>query len=139
MNSLLLFSISASTETTTRPGTVNIRAPPGQRHDLVSSLNRTNIDNYSARNPASDNGWSDMFGDVQTAGSTEQENIPPNFTLHRNDRTANENTEETVPMDTVQYQLPSTENIAQHRYFREQNSKVDRTGSIIFFLHVCSS
>jgi len=47
---LILFSLSASTETTTRPGTINIKIPPGRRHDLSLNINRTNIENYSARN-----------------------------------------------------------------------------------------
>lgn len=90
------------------------------------------MDNYSARNLTNDSDWSEMFGNSQMQVSTEQENIPP--IVNPNDRTINENSEDTIPMDTVQYQLPSTENIAQHCYFQEMNAKSFRTGSTSFFV-----
>ena len=39
-----------STETKEKPGAINIKIPPGRRHDLSLNINRTNIENYSARN-----------------------------------------------------------------------------------------
>jgi hypothetical protein len=71
-----------------------------------------------------------MFGAVSMQVPNQQENIPPNLVLNPNDKTINENTDETTPMDTVQYQLPSTENIVQHRhhYFHESSSNALRTG-----------
>jgi phosphoinositide-3-kinase regulatory subunit 4 len=123
-------NISATTETTTRPGIINIKIPPGRRYDLISSLNRNNNDNYSTRNLPNDSDWSEMFGTVPMQVPNQQENIPPNSISNPNDRTINENPEETTPMETVQYQLPSTENIAQHRhrYFHESSSNAIRTG-----------
>ena len=63
-------------------------------------------------------------------GPNQQENIPPNLTLNPNDKTINESNDETMIIDTQQYQLPSTENITQHRqqYFLEPASKTLRTG-----------
>ena len=74
-----------------------------------------------------------MFGTVPMQFQNQQENIPPSSSLNANDRTINENSEETAPMETVQYQLPSTENITQHRhrYFHESSSNAVRTGSIV--------
>ena len=131
------FSNSASTEATTRPGTINIKVPPGRRHDLVTGLNRTSIDNYLTRNLPNDNDWSEMFGDVRMQTSAEQENIPPITIANPNDRTINENTEENTPMDTVQYQLPSAENIDQHQHIclQESNSKTVRTSTSVCFDH----
>ena len=68
-----------------------------------------------------------MFGAVPMQNPIQQENLPPNS----NEKTINDNQEETVIMDTIPYQLPSTENIAQHRehYFPESSSsKSIRTG-----------
>jgi ligand-binding SRPBCC domain-containing protein len=72
-----------------------------------------------------------MFGAVTMSIPNQQENIPPNLVLNPNDKTINENNEETMVIDTVQYQLPSTENIAQHRhqYFIDQTTKAKRTGA----------
>ena len=53
--------MSATTETTTRPGTINIKSPPGRKHDLSLSINRTNIENYSARNINNDTVSSDYL------------------------------------------------------------------------------
>jgi hypothetical protein len=126
-----VFSASALTETTTRPGTINIKIPPGRRHDLSLSINRTNIDNYSARNINNDSDWSEMFGAVSIpAPPNQQENIPPNSQINPNDKTINENTDDAMLIDTIQYQLPSTENIAQHRQhcFQDPTTKTVRTG-----------
>ncbi|CAF0798186.1 unnamed protein product [Adineta steineri] len=120
-------STSVTTELKERPGTINIKIPPGRRHDLSLNINRTNIDNYSARNLNNDSSdWSEMFGAVTMQVSNQQENIPPNS----NDKTINENTDETMVVDTLQYQLPSTENITQHRQhcFVESTTKTIRTG-----------
>ncbi len=75
-----------------------------------------------------------MFGAVTMQVPNQQENIPPNLTLNPNDKTINENTDETMLIDTTQYQLPSTENITQHRqhYFLEATSKIIRTGFLFF-------
>jgi hypothetical protein len=82
-----------------------------------------------------------MFGTVPMQVQNQQENIPPNSSFNANDRTTNENPEETTPMETVQFQLPSTENIAQHRhrYFHESSSNSIRTGWIsrlLFLLEI---
>ena len=65
-----------------------------------------------------------MFGAVTM--QNQQENIPPNL----NDKTINENTDDAMLIDTVQYQLPSTENITQHRqyFFPDTSSKIARPG-----------
>ncbi|UJR33847.1 hypothetical protein I4U23_021270 [Adineta vaga] len=118
---------SASTEAVTRPGTIHINIPPGRRHDLSLNINRTNMENYPARNLNNDSSdWSEMFGAVTMQAPNQQENIPPNS----NDKTIQENTDEAMLVDTVQYQLPSTENITQHRqhYFIEPTTKILRTG-----------
>lgn len=64
----------------------------------------------------------------------QQENIPPTS----NDKIVQENTDETMLVDTVQYQLPSTENITQHRqqYFVEPMAKALRTGWTFVFSFV---
>lgn len=66
-------------------------------------------------------------------GPNQQENIPPNLTLNPNDKTINENNDEAMLIDTLQYQLPSTENITQHRqqYFLESASRTLRTGFLL--------
>lgn len=138
-----IFSSTASTETTTRPGTINIKVPPGRRHDLVTGLNRTTLDNYATRSLSNDNDWSEMFGAVPMQTSTEQENIPPITIANPNDRTIHENSEDNTPIDPVQYQLPSAENIDQHRHIclPESNSKIVRTSMKIclFFLLIIDS
>ncbi|CAF3347839.1 unnamed protein product [Rotaria sp. Silwood1] len=124
-------NISASTETTTRPGTVNIKTPPGRRLDLSLNINRTNNENYSTRNINNDaSDWSEMFGAVTMQIANQEENIPTNLTINSNDKTVNENNDEAMLIDTMQYQLPSTENITQHRphVFLEPASKIIRTG-----------
>ena len=77
-----------------------------------------------------------MFGAVTMQVPNQQENIPPNLTLNPNDKTINENNDETILMDTVQYQLPSTENITQHREysFPDAASKTKRTGFYLNFI-----
>ncbi|CAF3717218.1 unnamed protein product [Rotaria sordida] len=124
-------NISASTETTTRPGTVYIKTPPGRRLDLSLNINRTNNENYSTRNINNDaSDWSEMFGAVTMQIGNQEENIPTNLTINPNDKTINENNDEAMLIDTIQYQLPSTENITQHRphVFLEPSSKTIRTG-----------
>jgi len=108
--------------------------PPGRRHDLSLSINRTNIENYSARNINNDSEWSEMFGAVSMPVPTQQENISPNLIINSNDKTINENNDEVMLIDTPQYQLPSTENIAQHRQhcFYEPTLKTLRTGFVFF-------
>src|SRR5689334_22638075 len=103
---MFLFSISASTETTTRPGTINIKIPPGRRYDLSLNINRPNIENYSTKNINNDNDWSEMFGAVTMQVPNQQENIPPNLIINPNDKTINEHNEEVMLIDTIQYQLP---------------------------------
>jgi hypothetical protein len=72
-----------------------------------------------------------MFGaGTMQIPANQQENIPPNLTTNLNDRTINENNDDAMLIDTVQYQLPSTENITQHRqyFFPEATSKIARPG-----------
>jgi hypothetical protein len=72
-----------------------------------------------------------MFGAVSIpAPPNQQENIPPNSQINPNDKTINENTDDAMLIDTIQYQLPSTENIAQHRQhcFQDPTTKTVRTG-----------
>lgn len=75
-----------------------------------------------------------MFGAGPMQPSSEQENILPITIANPNDRTIQENNDETTPMETVQYQLPSIENIDQHRHmcFQDLNSKTVRTRTICF-------
>ncbi|CAF4213118.1 unnamed protein product, partial [Rotaria sp. Silwood2] len=122
---------SASTETTARPGTVYIKTPPGRRLDLSLNINRTNNENYSTRNINNDaSDWSEMFGAVTMQIANQEDNIPTSLTINPNDKTINENNDEAMLIDTMQYQLPSTENITQHRphVFLEPSSKIIRTG-----------
>ena len=105
--------------------------PPGRRHDLSLSINRTNIEHYSSRNINHDSDWSELFGAVpMQISNQQQENIPPNSIQNINDKTINENTDEAMIIDTIPYQLPSTENISQHlqHCYQEQTTKIIRTG-----------
>jgi hypothetical protein len=82
-----------------------------------------------------------MFGAVTIQVPSQQENIPPNLTTNPNDKTLNENNDEAMVIETIQYQLPSTENITQHRHkiFPEATSKTPRTGFSFLFLILNSS
>ncbi|CAF3736045.1 unnamed protein product [Rotaria magnacalcarata] len=124
-------NISASTESTTRPGTVNIKVLPVQRPDSNLNINRNGSENFSARNINNESSdWSEMFGGVTMQISNQVENLPSNLTVSSNDKTTNENNDENMLVDTAQYQLPSTENITQHRavLIRDPASKITRTG-----------
>lgn len=48
------FSNGASTETTSRPGTINIKMPLGRQYDLSLNTNRAALDNYVPRNVNND-------------------------------------------------------------------------------------
>ena len=80
-----------------------------------------------------------MYGAAPMQSSAEQENIPPITIANPNDRTIHENSDETTPMDTVQYQLPSKENIDQHEHicFQDANAKIVRTRTISSWTSHC--
>lgn len=71
-----------------------------------------------------------MFGGVPMQISNQEENVQSNLTSNSNEKILSENNDENMLIDTTQFQLPSTENIAQHRtvYTRDPTSKAIRTG-----------
>jgi len=79
-----------------------------------------------------------MFGAITMPVPNQQENLPTNLIINQNDKTINENNDDVMLVDTIPYQLPSTENIAQHRQhcFHEPSTKTLRTG--LFFIELFS-
>jgi hypothetical protein len=71
-----------------------------------------------------------MFGAITIPVPTQQESIPPNATPTADDNLPNESSEDPLPMETLQYQLPLTQSIPQHRQHLifDPVSKSSRTG-----------
>jgi len=119
---------SVTTETTSRPGMINIKVPPGQSFDLSIRINQTNsISNNLDQNFVYNSEWLEMYGPSVRDGNTRQETLPLRT---RNENIPNEQHDETSMMDTISYPSPSNENITQHREIRHRDSPLDnkRTG-----------
>lgn len=76
-----------------------------------------------------------MFGAVPMHMTNQEGNTSSKTITNTNEKLTNETNPEAMLMDTMQYQLPSTENIAQHRpyLFFDATSKIARTGTFNLF------
>lgn len=118
---------SLTTETTSRPGTINIKIPPGQRYDLSIRVNQNNLNNNLDQNFVYNSEWLEMYGPTVRDTNVQQESLPLKT---KNENIPNEFHDESLTMDTYSYPSPSNENITQHRVIHHRDSSIEnkRTG-----------